>query len=415
MIAPESIIAPIAVLGFLIFFHELGHFLVAKWCKVGVLRFSVGFGPAIYKKRIGETVYQLSVIPLGGYVRMAGDMPDMITGPQETDEEVRGEAKEAQEEEEQEELPPEVKRIIENKEYWFLEKNLWQRSAIVFAGPWFNFVLAAILVFLSVALYGEDVVNEGPVIGQVVKSAPAGEAGLVPDDEVIAIGDQSISSWKELAETIRDSDGSELVMTVRRPSGEREVRVVPEKRRINDPEQGMRDVYLIGIGPSFDRKEVGLVRAAEVGVKWTGYATYRVVVDLWGLITGRVSTDELAGPLFILEEAGRRAKRGLEDVLSFMAILSVSLAVLNLLPIPVLDGGHLLFFIIEGLFGPISIKKKEAAQQLGFVALLCLMILALHNDIFVDRSPPKESEWEEPKDREEDKTTSKNAAVDEAK
>ncbi len=382
----SSIIVPLIVLGVLIVVHEFGHFIVAKWCGVGVVKFSVGFGPAIWKRRIGETIYQVSVIPLGGFVRMLGDMPDMITGEQETDAKVRGE----EEEEDESDIPIEEewseadRAFFEDRSRWFLEKGLLARSAIVAAGPIFNFFLAVALIFLSVSLYGEEYVEKDPTIGAVMKGSPAEIGGLQSDDTVRTIDGEVMTDWKMLASTIRNGSGEPITLGVVREGENIEIVVTPEAKELRKPSGEYERVHMIGIGPNYGTRDVGLGRALEVGFLWTWRATDRTVVGLWGLMTGQVSPKELAGPLFILGEANRQAKKGFQDLLSFMAVLSVSLAVLNLLPIPVLDGGHLLFFLIEALAGPISVRKREVAQQVGMVLLLCLMVFAIHNDIFRD-------------------------------
>lgn len=400
----STIVVPLIVLGVLIVVHEFGHFIIAKWCGVGVVKFSVGFGPAIWKKRIGETIYQVSVIPLGGFVRMLGDMPDMITGEQATDSAVRDEDEEQAEGEEassiyvDEEWSEADRAFFEDRSRWFLEKGLAARSAIVAAGPVFNFLLAIVLIFGSVILYGEEYVEEDPTIGTVMQGSPAGAGGLQEGDLVRTIDGAVVADWKTLAKTIREGSGDEIVLGVVRGGADLELRIRPEAKEIRTPSGEYERVHMIGIGPEYGTREVGVWRAAEVGLLWTLRATERTVEGLWGLITGHVSPKELAGPLFILGEANRQAKRGLQDLLSFMAVLSVSLAVLNLLPIPVLDGGHLLFFLIEALLGPISIRKREVAQQVGMLLLLCLMVFAIHNDISRDTSElePK-VEWESQK------------------
>ena len=162
----------VLLLGVLIFIHELGHFLVAKMCGVGVLRFSIGFGPILLKFRIGETRYQLCAIPLGGYVRMLGDMPDALTGEQKTDEQVR-------EMLDDEELDEASRLARSDKSRWFIEKNLWQKSLIVFAGPLFNFLLAIVFIAIGAYFYSEKSADPRAIIGEVIKAAPAASAGVL--------------------------------------------------------------------------------------------------------------------------------------------------------------------------------------------------------------------------------------------
>lgn len=391
-----NIIVPIIVLGVLICVHEFGHFIVAKWCGVGVLKFSIGFGPALYRVRIGETEYQIGLIPLGGYVRMIGDIPDMITGPQVSDSAVRGEEDSAKAAAAEEASAME-RKLFADRRRWFIEKPLWQRSLIVFAGPFFNFILAFVLILISVASFGEGYINTDAVIGSVMGGSPAEHGGLQTGDRVVALDSKPVADWESLAGSIRNGTGATLDLQIERDSQTLNVQVTPQRKEIAGPDGRQETVYLIGIGPSFGHKPVPVTRAAEIAAKWTWHATARTCEGLVGMLSGVISPKELAGPLFIFGEANRQAEKGMEDLLSFMAVLSVSLAVLNLLPIPVLDGGHLLFFLIEALAGPISMRKKEVAQQVGMLLLLCLMVFAIKNDITrqteTTSNPVK---WEQP-------------------
>lgn len=371
-----QVLSPIFVLGVLIVVHELGHFLVAKWCGVGVLKFAIGFGPAIIRFRYGETTYQVGLIPLGGFVRMVGDMPDSFTGPQPTDAHVRsGESKT----EVEEEFTEAEARIIADKNRWFIHKSLWQRSAIVFAGPLFNFLLAIAVLAFAVFVYGKRVPGNEPIIGIVSPNFPADSAGIQTGDKIVSVNETAVNSWNGLRDLIHFSDGSEVRLVVDRDGEQFAVNVQPKRQDLGVGDR--KEVFIIGIGPEAEIVPAGLFESVELGLsrtlEWTGMTYY----GLWGMISGEVSPKDLAGPIFIVKQAGTEAKRGFENLLFFMALLSVSLAVLNLLPIPVLDGGHLLFFLIEAIVGPISIKKKEIAQQVGVVALLLLMAFAVKNDL----------------------------------
>lgn len=376
-----SILYFIIVLGLLIFVHELGHFLVAKWCGVGVLRFSVGFGPAIVRFRRKETEYQLSIIPLGGYVRMVGDMPDYITS--------------SPEEEKPKAMVPEVQACLENRNRWFIEKSLGARAAIVFAGPWFNFVFAFVAVFISLLLYGEPYPIEEPIIGSVSKGSPAERAGLQVDDLVLSVNEVPIATWEKLATTIHSGTGNPVALKVKRGDQELFFELSPQLQEQPSLDGNQAPVYMVGIKGKSAHKDVGLGVAAYDSGLWTVNVSALTYHGLWLMITGSISPKEIAGPVFIFQEANRKAQAGFEDFLMFLATLSVNLAVLNLLPIPVLDGGHLLFFLIEFLVGPISIRKKEFAQQVGVVLLLSLMVFAVHNDIFRDHTDPGALKWEE--------------------
>lgn len=380
-----KVLAPIIVLGILVFIHELGHFLVAKWCGVGVLKFSLGFGPAICRFKKGETEYQISIIPLGGYVRMLGDMPDPITGEEEADEKVRTESV--------------AESKLENRKNWFIHKTALQKSAIVFAGPFFNLVLTIVVIFFCVAIYGEKEPNLTPTIGSIIEDSPAQSAGLQKGDLVKSINDKEVKTWPELADTIYQGNGEQLNLKIVRNGVESIITAQPEQKVVKTFTGEEKKYYLLGVGPSeeFETKPASILRAAEISFIWTYDKAYLNYKGIWGMITGKVSTDQIAGPIYIVKLTGSKAEEGLEGLLYLTAFLSISLAVLNLLPIPILDGGHILFFLLEGILGPISIKKKEIAQHVGLALLLFLMVFAVKNDLTrKNEAAPKEKvKWQE--------------------
>jgi regulator of sigma E protease len=371
-------LAPLLVLGILVLVHEFGHFIVAKWCRVGVLKFAIGFGPALFRFRKGETVYQIGLIPLGGFVRMVGDMPDALTGPQASDNAVRGEEKE-----EDPDMTPEVQAMLADRSRWFIEKGLWPRAAIVFAGPLFNFFLAIAFTFICIAVWGERIRDNTPKLGSVMIGSPAERAGLQDGDLVKTLNGADIKSWDELAAKIHDSGGASVHLLVSREGQDLEITAQPEQRSVSTA-GGQKSAYFLGITPveTVNHNPVSVLRAAGDAVEMTYENTLMIYYGIWSMIRGKVSTDELAGPLYIMKAAGHHAERGIEELMYLTATLSVSLAVLNLLPIPILDGGHLFFFFLEALIGPISIRKKEFAQQVGLILLLSLMVFAIKNDIF---------------------------------
>ena len=377
---------PVFVIGMLIVVHEFGHFIVAKWCGVGVLKFAIGFGPAIYKFRRKETEYQIGLIPLGGFVRMVGDMPDFLTGEQVTDDGVRGE--EASNNQKEQVLIPEVAEAIEDRSKWFIEKSFWQKSAIVVAGPLFNFFFSLVIVFFAVIFFGKEVVLEEPIIGKVMSNSPAQKAGLKEGDAILQVSGDEVTKWKQFAKTVHDTTAESFTVKVERNSQILDFTVSPKQKEVPSITGKKVKASFIGVSPMVKRQESGILGAAYFSMLWTLDKTIITYTGLFGMIVGNLSAKDLAGPLFIIDAAGEQAKQGFDNVLYFMALLSVSLAVLNLLPIPVLDGGHLLFFIIEAIIGPLSIKKKELAQQVGLVFLLGLTIFAIHNDITRDNKDP---------------------------
>lgn len=393
-----KVLAPIVVLGILVLVHEFGHFIVAKWCNVGVLKFAIGFGPSICRFRRGETIYQIGCIPLGGYVRMVGDMPDSLTGAQATDDAVRDGDEEVRPESPlQEEFHPEAEAMLRDRSRWFIEKGFWAKFAIVFAGPLFNFLLTLFFIFLCLAVYGERIRDKTPQLGGVMVGSPAEKASLRAGDLVKSLDGKPISDWDQLAETIHDGTGAPLALRIVRDGKELDVTAQPEAKVIGRGNE-RKNVYFLGITPleRYEHRSMSIFEAAKYSFLVTRDNTIEIYSGIWSMIRGKISSDELAGPLYIVKAAGHHAEKGLEDLMYLTAALSVSLAVLNLLPIPILDGGHLMFFILEALIGPISIRKKEVAQQLGLVFLLSLMVFAIKNDLF--RKSPEDNKgpqhWE---------------------
>ncbi len=385
----HQVIVPVFVIGVLVIVHELGHFLVAKLCRVGVVKFAIGFGPALYRFRRRETTYQIGLIPFGGFVRMVGDIPDMVTGGQATDEAVRGGEMPAQT---AEPVSPELEAAMADRSRWFIEKNFWQRSAIVIAGPLFNYILAVLLAAVAVFCYGVLDLSEEARIGAVMNGSPAQQAGLLAGDYVEAIDARTITSWSELAQTVHEGSGAPITLKLRRANEELELTVQPKLKEMPGLDGTAKQVYLIGIEPTTIHIPVSFLESCSSGWTWTLRQTAMTYTGLWGMLTGKVSPKDLAGPLFIIDAAGKQSREGFDRLLYFVALLSVSLAVLNLLPIPILDGGHLLFFVIEALCGPISMRKKELAQQVGMLLLLSLMVFAIRNDIVRDRDVFKKTQ-----------------------
>jgi regulator of sigma E protease len=344
-----SVGAAVIGLGLLIVFHEFGHFLFAKLSGVGVLTFSVGFGPKLWKKKVGETEYALSAFPLGGYVKMVGEDPD--------------------EQVEQADV-----------ERSFAHKSLTKRIAIVAAGPVFNLMLAVLLLMLVFSFYGVPVMSTQ--VSGVEKGSPAETAGLQKGDRIVAIDGAPVQEWDELSSRIKGSGGKTLDLQVRR--GEEIVNLTAQPRQ----QEGRtifgerKDDWMIGISSqvTIEKGNPGLaiVRAF--------YQTYEyakiTLLAFYKMILGDVSPRNIGGPILIAQMAGEQAQEGLGSFLAFLAVLSINLGVLNLLPVPVLDGGHLLFFFVEAVIRkPVSVKYREMAQQVGICLLALLMVYAFYNDI----------------------------------
>jgi regulator of sigma E protease len=346
-----SILAFVIVLGILIFFHELGHFLMARLFGVGVEKFSLGFGPRIFGKKVGLTDYRISAIPLGGYVKMVGEEPDAEIDPAD--------------------IP-----------LSFTHKHVLKRILIVAAGPLFNLLLAAVIFFGLFQASGLYILQ--PSVGKVQEGSPAEKNGLKTGDFIKAIDGHSIDSWDDMSGLIGESAGKPLSMTVKRGDSEFVVRVTPNTTATQNIFGEETKRYVIGIVASGDFfvRELGFFEAIGESVLQTYRVTELTVLSIVKLIQGTVSTKTLGGPIMIAEMAGRQAKEGIASLVFFIALLSVNLAILNFLPIPVLDGGHLLFFFIEALIGrPVNTRMREIAQQVGIFILVVLMVFVFYNDI----------------------------------
>ena len=437
-----TILAAIVILGILIFVHELGHFLVAKRSGVGVLKFSLGFGPKLVGVKRGETEYLLSALPLGGYVKMIG------------------------------EDPADQSAEAADPARSFSQKSVGTRARIILAGPlanlllpvaifWGVFVIVGQSYFLPVvgtpepgspaaqagllpgdrvqalngvrierwadveaavqasvgkplgftmardgrtfdvrlaprALMTQDIFGQetqtwdlglhpllSTRIGQVLPGHVAEQAGLRSGDRIIALNGTAVAEWEQLAKTIHESPGKAVRLTVERAGQRLEVEVTPRPTK-QQRGAGEEEIGLIGIGPTPEShyQRLNPVAALVDGVKETARLSVVIVQGFVKLIQGRISPKTIGGPILITQVAGEVVQRGAVQVLQLTAFLSINLAILNLLPIPVLDGGHLLFSLIEWLRGkPISLRKREIAQQVGMVLLVGLMVFAFYNDI----------------------------------
>jgi len=346
-----TVVATVIVLGVLIFVHELGHFLLAKLLGVRVEAFSLGFPPKLLHKKIGDTDYRLSVVPLGGYVKLLGENPN-------------------------DEVPPEL------LPYSFHEHPLWHRFLIVLAGPTFNLLFAVLAFFLVFTFSGIPFLSSQ--IGTVMENSPAARAGLQQGDQVTSVNGQAVQRWEDLAQAIVKSKGQPATLAVKRGERELTLQVKPEIMTIPDMYGNKSDSYKIGItAPErLETEKVSPPRALIEGVSYTWGYSVHIVVGFYKLLTREAPLKALGGPILIAQAAGKTAQMGLAPLVQFMAILSVNLFLLNLLPIPVLDGGHLMFFTMEALRGkPIEIKYREMAQGVGLMLILALMILVFYQDI----------------------------------
>lgn len=346
-----NLFAFVVVLGVLIFFHELGHFLVAKLFGVGVEKFSLGFGPRLVGKKIGITDYRISAIPLGGYVKMMGEEPDAEIDPAD--------------------IP-----------ISFTHKHVAKRILIVAAGPFFNLFLAVIIFFAIFQISGMFVLK--PSVGEVKEGSPAHKGGLKKDDLIVFIDGADVSSWEEMAEIITASRGKTLAVSVRREDSTFVVNITPEPKTFKNIFNEDIERYVIGITASGDAfsKDLNVFQSLSESFMQTYKITVLTIKSVIKILQGAISPKTLGGPIMIAQMAGQQAREGVTNLAFFIALISINLAILNFLPIPVLDGGHLLFFGIEAVIGrPVNIKVREIAQQAGIFMLILLMIYVFYNDI----------------------------------
>ncbi|HEX7535136.1 MAG TPA: RIP metalloprotease RseP [Syntrophales bacterium] len=346
-----SIISVIILLGILIFAHEFGHFLVAKYSGVGVLKFSLGFGPKLVGKNIGETEYRISLVPLGGYVKLMGESENEELGE-------------------------------EDEKRSFFKQPVWKRAAIVAAGPIFNFLLA-VLIFTIVYMVGVPTLTT--YINGVQEGSPAFDAGIREGDIIAAIDGKEITRWEEIKEIISKSDGREFRITITRGGQSLDVPLKPKLYKEKNIFGEDADSYKIGVSPSLEHTVIERMNpflAFWTSLKQTWFISKLTVLSIIKIFEGVVSPRTLGGPIMIAQIAGAQVKEGIIPFVLFMALLSINLAILNLLPIPILDGGHLLFFLAEAITGrEINIKWREMAQQVGLVILIALMIFVFVMDI----------------------------------
>jgi regulator of sigma E protease len=347
----ETILATLVVIGVLIFVHELGHFLVAKYLGVGVEAFSLGFPPRLLHKQVGETDYRISVIPLGGYVKLVGENPG-------------------------EEISPELLPKS------FSHRSVWQRFAIVAAGPFFNLLFAVIALSLVFTFTGIPYFNTE--IGGIQPDSPAQEAGLQKGDLILSINDQPVHRWEDLSKIIRTTGEKNLDIKFRRGNQDMQVNLKPRVMETSNIFGEIVSATLIGVSApeKYEIEKIDPLSAWWHGITYAYRILEVTVVSFAKLITQKVPLNSLGGPIMIAQVAGKQAEQGISQLVHFMAVLSINLALLNILPIPMLDGGHLLFFIVEAVRGkPIPVKYREIAQAVGLTALLTLMFFVFYQDI----------------------------------
>ena len=343
-------ISVIFVFGILIFFHELGHFIIAKKLKVKVEKFSLGFGPALFKFKKGETVYALSAIPFGGYVKMAGETLSESKG----------------------------------RKYEFYSKSPGKRIAIVAAGPITSFTLAFVIFYIVVIAVGTASFNSQAKVGELIKDYPAETAGIKEGDLITAINNQPINSWQHMSDIIREKPGEEIFITLERKNEALSLYVTPKEESLSNGEK----IGQIGIYPDIITEKAGPITAFYKSAQAVGGTTYMIIHGFAELIKGKIpAKDALGGPILIARITARLSEEGFIPVLNFAGMISVMLGLINLFPIPIADGGVIILFLIE-IFRkkPVSEKAQMIYQNIGVAFVVAIMLFATYNDLTRDYS-----------------------------
>jgi regulator of sigma E protease len=352
------------VLSLVVFFHELGHFLIARWCGVRILVFSIGFGPEIigFNDRYG-TRWKISAIPLGGFVKFFGD--DNAASVPDT---ARVASMDAHE-----------------RAQSFAFQPVLKRAAIVVAGPLANFLLAVVIFAGVFMLYGKQTMSAR--VDSVQPDSAAAAAGFKPGDLVVAIDGRPIDNFAEMQRVVGASAGETLAITVDRDGVQQVLKATPALKEVKDNFGNVQRIGVLGISRSMAPEDLKLHPVAPPQAVWMSVQETWSVIDrtlgyIGGVIAGREAANQLGGPIRIAQMSGQVASFGFVPLIQLAAVLSVSIGLLNLFPIPLLDGGHLLFYLIEGIRGrPLSEKAQEVGFRIGLAIVLMLMIFATFNDI----------------------------------
>ena len=344
-----SLVSFLIVLGVLVIVHEFGHFIVAKLLGVRVEKFSIGFGPRIASIKKADTEYLVSAIPLGGYVKMGGDEPgETITG----------------------------------QKWEFLSRSVSDRFKIIFAGPLLNYILA-FMIFSVIFMFGSPTMTTE--VGSLLKGYPAEAQGIKVGDKILAVDGKDVKYWEDMTEIIRKHAEGAMDLSMRRGGQTIEMKIVPTIRKTKDIFGHEATIALIGVGPSQNIEKVRYGFFTSIGMgfnKLLGLTaiTYKA---LWFILIGKMSLKEsMTGPIGIFVITGQAAKMGFIYIIHLMGILSASLAIFNVLPFPVLDGGHILFLVIEKVRGkPLPLKTQEAIMNVGIALLILFTVFVFYSDI----------------------------------
>lgn len=334
-----TVLAAVFVFGVLVTVHELGHFIAAKWMKMRVEEFAVGFGPKLFQTKEGETTYSLRAIPLGGYNKIAGMDPD----------------------------EPE-------EENSFKSKSIPARMLVILAGALMNFILPVFLFTGIFLVEGVKQPVDDPIVGTVAQGMAAEKAGLRPGDRIISINGRQITAWNQVLTALRNNGTDEVRFVVQRDTGLSEYVLQPEFN-----EEYKR--ALVGVSPKFIHVRLGPLEAVALGFKYTSTVISSMVDGLIGLIAGK-NTADISGPIGVAQMAGKVAEQGLLPLFNFVAFLSINLGIINLLPLPALDGGHFILLVLEALRGKaLGSKAMNNIQMIGVMLILALTIFSTFKDI----------------------------------
>lgn len=338
-----TIISGVFVIGVLVIFHELGHFILARKMGVRVEEFGIGFGTKLFGIQRGDTKYRINLIPLGGYVKLAGEEDNFET------------------------------------EDGFAKKSVSQKIAIVSAGPLTNFLLALLIFCIAGMTFGVPTDKLSNVVWRILKGSVAEKVGLKPGDKIIQINNIKIINGKDMIKIIHKSANKELKIKILRRDKELTIYATPKLTKL-----GNKKVGLLGFNPKPVMKKYGPIASIIEGIKYTSFLTYMTIkgiaLTIKMLFVGE--NPQVGGPILIIQMAGQAAEFGFGSLLSFIGFVSVNVGIIMLIPFPALDGGRLLFLIIEGIRGKkIPAEKENIFHLIGFAFLMALMILVIYSDI----------------------------------
>ena len=347
-----SFAAVILVFAGLIFFHELGHFLLARCFGIGVQTFSIGFGKKLFSFTRKKTQYCIALIPLGGYVSLVGESPSSV-----------------------------IPEPFTQRESFAL-RPAWQRFLVVSAGAVFNILLAVILYFVIFFFSGKSYLL--PIIGTVQENSPAYSTQLQPGDTIVAINNIPVKQWEQIRTLTQLNGANKMSLIISRDNTFIQKDIIPQRSFINNIFGEREEVWVLGITPTQQtaKEYFSVFAALRQAVKTTYTYLHLTAVGVGKLITGKTSTDNITGPIMIIKTLKQQSENGIVALLALAAFISINLGFVNILPIPVLDGGHMVFLLYEMVCRkPIPLVLQTRLMQVGMVLLLCLMVFATYNDI----------------------------------